>query len=215
MKQTRILIVDDHPLVRQGLSLNLTAQPDFEVCGEVETEHEALEMVEKMQPDLMLIDISLRSGNGIEVIKQVKNRHPKIKMLAISAFQENFYGERVLRAGASGYLNKQESQTRLLEAVRTVLRGERFVSFQLSRRLIAQALEGSGETRETTEMLSNRELEVFRMIGQGLTTGVIASKLHLSRHTIDSHRENIKRKIGARNSGELNRKAIQWFLENG
>jgi DNA-binding NarL/FixJ family response regulator len=199
MKQTRILIVDDHPLVRQGLSLNLTAQPDFEVCGEVETEHEALEMAEKMQPDLMLIDISLRSGNGIEVIKQVKNRHPKIKMLAISAFEENFYGERVLRAGASGYLNKQESQTRLLEAVRTVLRGERFVSFQLSRRLIAQAL----------------ELEVFRMIGQGLTTGVIASKLHLSRHTIDSHRENIKRKIGARNSGELNRKAIQWFLENG
>jgi DNA-binding NarL/FixJ family response regulator len=92
MKQTKILIVDDHPLVRQGLSLNLATQPDFEVCGEVETEHEALEMVEKMQPDLMLIDISLRSGNGIEVIKQVKNRHPRIKMLAISAFQENFYG---------------------------------------------------------------------------------------------------------------------------
>jgi len=215
MKRNRILIVDDHPLVRQGLALNLSMQADFEVCGEAEAESEALKLVKENRPDVMLVDINLKSGHGIELVKQVKARFPAVKMLVLSGFQETLYGERALRAGASGYLNKQESAGKLVEAIRIVLLGERYVSPELSRRLIAQALESRGEVKEPIELLSDRELEVFRLIGQGITSGAIANQLHLSHHTVDTHRENIKRKIGAKDAGQLSRQAVQWMLENG
>lgn len=215
MKRTKIIIVDDHPLVRQGLAFSLAAHGRFDVCGEAETECEALALADDKEPDLMIVDISLKSGNGIDLIKQIKERHPKIKLLVMSAFQESLYGERALRAGALGFLNKQETQSKLMEAIDVVLRGDRYVSPELSRRLISQALTHSGQGKEPTELLSNRELEVFRMIGQGLTSGAIATQLHLSRHTIDTHRENIKRKLGVRDAGELNRQAVQWLIENG
>jgi DNA-binding NarL/FixJ family response regulator len=149
------------------------------------------------------------------LIRQIKERDSRIKILVISAFQESLYGERALRAGALGFLNKQETQSKLLEAITCVLQGDRYVSPDLSRRLISQALTNGSQPQEPTQLLSNRELEVFRMIGQGLTSGAIANQLHLSRHTIDTHRENIKRKLGARDAGELNRQAVQWLLENG
>lgn len=214
MKRTKILIVDDHPLVRQGLNFNLSSRKEFEVCGEAETECEAMSLAEDRRPDLMIVDISLKSGNGIDLIKQIKDRWPKMKILVISAFQESLYGERALRAGASGYLNKQDTPSKLLEALRVILDGDRYISPELSRRLISQALVNTGESKEPAELLTNRELEVFRMIGQGLTSGAIARELHLSRHTIDTHRENIKRKLAARDAGELNRQAVQWLLEN-
>lgn len=215
MERTRIVIVDDHPLVRQGLAFSLAAQNGFDVCGEAETESEALAIATEKKPDLMIIDISLKSGNGIDLIRQIKERDSRIKILVISAFQESLYGERALRAGALGFLNKQETQSKLLEAITCVLQGDRYVSPELSRRLISQALTNGRQPQEPTQLLSNRELEVFRMIGQGLTSGAIANQLHLSRHTIDTHRENIKRKLGARDAGELNRQAVQWLLENG
>lgn len=215
MKRTKIIIVDDHPLVRQGLAFSLSAHDRFEVCGEAETEYEALALVDEKKPDLMIVDISLKSGNGIDLIKQIKERQPQIKILVISAFQESLYGERALRAGALGFLNKQETQSKLFEAITSVMQGDRYISPDLSRRLISQALTNSHEAKEPAELLSNRELEVFRMIGQGVTSGAIANQLHLSRHTIDTHRENIKRKLGAKDAGELNRQAVQWLLENG
>jgi DNA-binding NarL/FixJ family response regulator len=215
MRRTRILIVDDHPLVRQGLAFSLAAQGAFEVCGEAGSESEAMALAEEKHPDLTIVDITLKSGNGIDLIKQLKERHPKLKILVVSAFQESLYGERALRAGALGYLNKQETNTKLLEAIEVVMRGDRYVSTELSRRLITQALTHPGECNEPAQLLTNRELEVFRLIGQGLTSGAIANQLHLSRHTIDTHRENIKRKLGARDAGELNRQAVQWLLENG
>lgn len=215
MRQTKIVIVDDHPLVRQGLAFSLSAHEGFVVCGEAESECEALALIDEKRPDLMIVDISLKSGNGIDLIKQIKDRHPHIKILVISAFQESLYGERALRAGALGFLNKQETQSKLFEAISAVIQGDRYVSPELSRRLISQALTNSNETKEPTQLLSNRELEVFRMIGQGMTSGAIANQLHLSRHTIDTHRENIKRKLGAKDAGELNRQAVQWLLENG
>jgi DNA-binding NarL/FixJ family response regulator len=215
VKRTKIVIVDDHPLVRQGLAFSLSANGRFEVCGEAETECEALALADDQKPDLMIVDISLKSGNGIDLIKQIMERQPQIKILVISAFQESLYGERALRAGALGFLNKQETQSKLFEAITTVMQGDRYVSPELSRRLISQALTNSNETKEPTQLLSNRELEVFRMIGQGMTSGAIANQLHLSRHTIDTHRENIKRKLGAKDAGELNRQAVQWLLENG
>jgi DNA-binding NarL/FixJ family response regulator len=215
MRRTKVLIVDDHPLVRQGLAFLLSARDEYEVCGEAETESEAIAIADETKPDLLIVDISLKTGNGIDLIKQITQRQPKLKILVISAFQESLYAERALRAGAMGFLNKQETQSKLLEAIGTVLRGERYVSPELSRRLISQALTNSNEAQEPTQLLTNRELEVFRMIGQGMTSGAIANQLHLSRHTIDTHRENIKRKLGAKDAGELNRQAVQWLLENG
>lgn len=212
----KILIVDDHPLVREGLSMRISTQSDLKVCGEAATEEEALLLVKETSPDLVLVDISLKGGHGIEVIKQVKARYPAVKMLVVSGYQESLYAERALRAGALGYLNKQESNEKILEAIRTVLAGERFVSAAITQRLVNQALGADDdETKSPVERLTDRELEVFRLIGEGLTSSAIASQLFLSTHTIDTHRENIKRKLGVANAGELTRAAVQWVLENG
>jgi DNA-binding NarL/FixJ family response regulator len=140
---------------------------------------------------------------------------PVVKMLVISGFQESLYAERACRAGAMGYLNKQESSEKMIEAIRTVLAGERFLSPEISRRLISQALSSSDRKKTPIEQLTDRELEIFRMIGQGLSTSLIASRLFLSTHTIDTHRENIKRKLSINSAAELSRAAVQWLLENG
>lgn len=211
----KILIVDDHPLVREALATRIALQPDMQVSGEAATEDEAIALVSQIGPDLVLVDIALKSGHGIELVKQIKSRHPSVKTLVVSGFQESLYAERSLRAGALGYLNKQESNEKVIEAIRTVLRGERFVSEDIGRRLINQALEGMDATEAPIERLTDRELEIFRMIGEGLTSGRIAERLFLSPHTIDTHRDNIKRKLGLSNAAELSRAAVQWLLENG
>jgi DNA-binding NarL/FixJ family response regulator len=215
LSAVKILIVDDHPLVREGLALRLSTQRDLQVCGEAETEEEALALVQATCPDLIIVDISLKSGHGIELVKQVKARFPAVKMLVLSGYQESLYAERALRAGALGYLNKQESNDKLLEAIRTVLAGQRYVGAAITQRLVNQAISGIEESKSPMERLSDRELEIFRMIGEGLTSGAIANRLFLSSHTIDTHRENLKRKLELKNAGELSRAAVQWVLENG
>lgn len=211
----KILIVDDHPSVREGLALRISLHSDLEVCGEADSEDQALALVKKAGPDLVLVDISLKSGHGIELIKRIRSLDPAIKLLVISGFQESLYAERAFRAGAVGYLNKQESNEKMIEAIRTVLAGERFLSPELSRRLINQALGTSDVTKTPIEHLTDRELEIFRMIGEGLTTSAIANQLFLSTHTIDTHREKIKRKLAVSTAAELSRAAVQWLLENG
>lgn len=211
----KILIVDDHPSVREGLALRISLHSDLEVCGEADTEDHALVLVKQTSPDLVLVDISLKSGHGIELIKRIRSLDPDIKMLVISGFQESLYAERALRAGALGYLNKQESNEKMIEAIRTVLVGKRFLSPEISRRIIDQALGASDVTMTPIERLTDRELEIFRMIGEGLTTSSIASRLFLSPHTIDTHRENIKRKLAVNTAAQLSRTAVQWLLENG
>ncbi len=212
---TKILIVDDHPMVREGLAMRIELQTDLKVCGEASTQEEALSLIKENQPDLILVDIFLASGNGLELIKQVKSRYPSIKMLVISAFQDSLYAERALRAGALGYLNKQQSSGRVIEAIRTVLLGETFVDQEIGRRLINQALSGAVISNSPLEQLTDRELEVFRLIGEGKTSGAIAEQLFLSVHTVDRHRENIKRKLGLSNANELTCAAAQWLLESG
>ena len=211
----KILIVDDHPSVREGLALRISLHADLEVCGEAESEDQAVALVKQLKPDLVLVDISLKSGHGLELIKRIRSMDPTIKMLVISGFQESLYAERACRAGAMGYLNKQESSERMIEAIRTVLGGERFLSPEISRRLISQALGSSDEKKTPIEQLTDHELEIFRMIGEGLSTGLIANRLFLSTHTIDTHRENIKRKLTLNSAAELSRAAVQWLLENG
>lgn len=210
----KILIVDDHPMVREGLAMRISTNPEWEVCGEAATVKEAMEIVEETHPDLITVDISLSNGHGIDLIKQVKSRYPAIKMLVISGFQESLYAERALRAGALGYINKQESNAKVIEAISAVLRGEHFVSEDLKQRLLSQAIAGRNAAKDPMEHLTDRELEIFRMIGEGFTSGAIASKLFLSSHTVDSHRENLKRKLGLTNGAELTRCAVQWVLEN-
>ncbi len=215
MYRARVLIVDDHPLVRQGLAMNISTNPDFEVCGEAATVSEAMELLRDRKPDLMVVDISLKEGNGIELIKDVRSRFTRLPILVVSGFKESLYGERALKAGASGYLNKQESQAKLIEALRVVLKGGRYMSPELAETIINAGLSGRAESDSIVSRLSERELEIFRMIGSGMTSGAIANALFLSRHTIDTHRENIKRKVNAKNAGELSLMAVHWCLENG
>jgi DNA-binding NarL/FixJ family response regulator len=211
----RILIVDDHPMLREGLAMRISSQPDLKVCGEAASEEEGLVLVKQTNPDLVIVDIALKSGHGIDLIKQITAQHPKVKMLVVSGYDESLYAERSLRAGAMGYLNKQETNEKVIEAIRAVLNGQRYLSPKMTQRLVAQAVRGKDVTDiDPVRRLSDRELEVFQMIGQGKTTGAIARQLHLSVHTIDTHREKIRRKLGIRNSNELMQRAVQWVLEN-
>ena len=214
LSPAKILIVDDHSMVREGLRLRISAFPDLEVCGEAVSEDEAMLLVKQTNPHLVIVDISLKGGHGIELIKRIKSSFPSIKMLVSSGFQESLYAERALRAGALGYLNKQDSGEKVIEAIRTVLRGERYVSPEITQRLVSQALGTKSESKDPIDLLTDRELEIFRMIGKGQTSSAIANDLLLSIHTIDTHRENIKRKLGLKNASELSRQAVQFVLEN-
>lgn len=211
---TRIVVVDDHPMMRDGLSMRIVAQSGWEVCGVAATEDEGFDIIAGQSPDLVLVDISLKSGNGIELIKRVRAKNSCVKFLAISAYKESLYAERALRAGALGYLNKQETNERLVDAIRTVLRGERFLSETLKTKLVTFALGNAPVEQEPIDRLSDREKEIFRLIGDGLTTGAIAEQLHLSTHTIDTHREHLKRKLNAGTANELSRMAFHAMLRN-
>lgn len=212
--KTRILLIDDHPMMRDGLQMRIDSQNNWETCGFAETEDEGCDLISQMSPDLVLLDISLKIGNGIDLIKRVRSKNSSIKFLVISAHKESLYGERALRAGASGFLNKQQSNDMLIHAIRTILKGGKFISTELQEKLITSALGDGMPTKDPLEQLTDREKEVFRLIGEGFTTGIIAEQLFLSTHTIDTHREHIKRKLGITTAAELSRAAFQVMLDN-
>jgi DNA-binding NarL/FixJ family response regulator len=212
----RILIVDDHPTVREGLTARISRQDDMEVCGEVADGEEALVKVKELRPDVAVVDISLPKGHGIDLIKQIRAHHDHVKTIVHSMYEESLYAERALQAGAMGYVNKREAPETLLDAIRQVLVGEVYLSPKMTGRVLNRTVgRGTIAAASPIESLSDRELEVFNLIGQGLTTRAIANRLHLSVHTIDTHREKIKRKLGLKNSAELMQRAVQWVLENG
>lgn len=212
----RILIVDDHPLVRKGMATLITQEPDLEVCGESDEMPAAITLIREIDPDFVIVDISLKAGNGLELVKHVRATHPHVKMLVCSMHDESLFAERCLRAGANGYLNKEAASERVIEAIRTIRSGKAFISEQLADRLLARVVGGEDPLqRSPIENLTDRELEVFGLIGQGLTTRQIAERLHLSHKTIESYRENIKTKLGIKNAAELSRHAVQWVMENG
>ncbi len=212
----RILIVDDHPMVRDGLASRIANEPDLSVCGEADDIEEALRLVAELNPDLVMIDISLKTGHGIDLVKQIRECHPKMKMLVNSMYDETVYAERSLQAGALGYLNKQTARETVIDAIRTVLAGKTYLSPEMTDRIVKSRVGGMIQPgKSPVESLSNRELEVFQLIGQGQSTGAIANQLHLSVHTIDTYREKLKIKLNLANSAELNRFAVQWVLENG
>lgn len=215
-QKTRIFVVDDHPLMRDGMALLISSEADWQICGFASSIQETLKQLKTIEPDLMVVDLSLKDGLGLDLIKTVKERFPKILMLVVSAYEENLYAERALRSGASGYVNKQECDTTLLQAIRTVLSGRRYVSEQILQRLISLAIDGAESgSGDPVEQLTDRELEIFRLIGQGVTPAAIAKQLHISTHTIDSHRENMRHKLGVSNGRELIQRAMRWVLEHG
>ncbi|MEX0704266.1 MAG: response regulator transcription factor [Planctomycetales bacterium] len=214
-KVSRVLIVDDHPIVREGYSKLIGHQPDLEVCGEAADATEAMRLVESTKPDLIVIDISLKEGNGIELCKDIRFQYPHVRMLVASAHDESLYAERVLRAGATGYVNKEEATDQLIEAIRLVIAGKIYLSAEMTERMLCRAVgseEHAGESPVAS--LSDREIEVFEFIGHGLTTRQIADKLDLSPKTIESYRENIKAKLNLKNGAELTQHAVRWVLES-
>ena len=214
-KKTLIFVVDDHPLMRDGMALLISSEADLQICGSAGSMQETLKQLAAGEPDLLIVDLSLKDGLGLDLIKTVKERYPKVRMLVVSAYEENLYAERALRSGASGYVNKQECETTLLQAIRTVLAGRRYVSEEILQRLLNQAIDGGDDsTGDPVERLSDRELEIFRLIGQGATPAAIAKQLHISPHTVDSHREKIRHKLDLANGRELMKRAMRWVLDH-
>jgi DNA-binding NarL/FixJ family response regulator len=214
LKKHRVLLVDDHPVVRCGLANLLGNEPDLEICGQAADVSEALQEVERTTPDLVIIDLALRGGHGIDLIEKIKARDERVKMLVSSMHDETLFAERVLRAGALGYVSKQESPETLVGAIHQILRGEVYLSPRVTNRLLHRVA-GTPSQESPFRALSNREFEVFEMIGEGLTTVQIAHGLGLSPTTIATHCKNIKKKLSLTNNIELTRLAVQWVLEGG
>jgi len=211
----KVLIVDDHPIVRHGLGELIARQPDLEMCGDAADVPQALRQIEAHRPDVAVIDISLEGGNGIELIERIRALYPDVKMLVSSMHDEKIFAGRALRAGALGYINKRESIRKVVDAVRHVLRGEIYLSPQMANRLLHRAAVGKPLDHDPAETLSNRELEVLEMIGHGMTTQQIARKLNISPRTVETHRKKIKTKLSLENSAQLSRAAFQWVQESG
>lgn len=209
--KTKVYLIDDHPIMVQGLKELINNQKDMKVVGSSDDWHVAIEQSKKVQPDLILLDVTLKDANGIEVLKNLKIHLPQVKILMLSMHDENLYAMRSLKAGAQGYIMKQEAVDQVLTAIRQVIAGEVYLSDSMSKRTMFQLL-GRGGTRTGSplEDLSDRELEVFTLIGQGCTTRQIAEKLHLSIKTVETHRAHIKEKLNLKNSTELVQHAIHW-----
>jgi DNA-binding NarL/FixJ family response regulator len=206
----RIFLVDDHPIVRKGLAQLIDSEPDLSVIGQGEEAYESLRAIREAKPHLVLVDVSLKNSDGIELVKELKAQAPELPVLVVSMHDESLYAERALRAGAGGYVMKQEPPETLLSAIRTVLGGGVYVSGKMGATLLQRmvgAKKGTGAL--PMDRLTDRELEVFRMIGAGHSVKEIADKLFLSAKTVEAHREHIKQKLNIRSSAELLRFAIR------
>jgi DNA-binding NarL/FixJ family response regulator len=213
----RVLIVDDHPAVREALTIRIAAQPDLEVCGEAADANEALRLAAATDPDVAVIDIALKTGNGIDLIKRLRARNENVRAIVWSMYSEDLYAERALRAGAMGYINKEQATGKIIEAIRQVLDGKMYLSAAMTEKLLKRAVGQAGREsgRSPIDTLSDRELDVFRLIGQGLKTQNIAAQLHLSIKTVETYRDRMREKLDLKDGSELARCAVQWVLENG
>jgi DNA-binding NarL/FixJ family response regulator len=210
-----IFIVDDHPMLRRGLTSLIESEPDLAVCGEASTCQAARQGIRQSKPDLVIVDLGLEGCDGLEVVKDIKVRYPKIPALVLSMHDESLYAERALRAGARGYVTKQQLDGTVLIAIRRLLEGETYMSEKIGARFAKKFLGGRTLEKDSPlAVLTDRELEVFRLIGHGQGTRQIAQRLHLSVKTIESHREHIKQKLTLKSGAELVRRAIHW-VETG
>jgi DNA-binding NarL/FixJ family response regulator len=213
----RVLIVDDHPAVREALALRIGRQRDLEVCGEAAGLGEALRLLADTHPDVAVIDISLKNGSGIDLIKRIKDRNDQIRILVWSMHSESLYAERALRAGALGYINKEQATEQIIEAIRHVLADRIWLSETMAERMLKRTV-GVGRKEVVAsplDALADRELEVFRLIGEGVKTADIAKRLHLSVKTVETYRDRIRQKLDLSDGTKLVHYATQWVLQQG
>jgi DNA-binding NarL/FixJ family response regulator len=211
----KILVVEDHPAVREALAARIAQHPGLSICGEAEDVTEALRLIAEKSPDLIITDITLKKGDGIDLIKRIKARDEKARILVWSMHGENLYAERALRAGAMGYITKEQATQQIIEAIHQVMAGKVYLSPAMSEKLVRRTVDG-GKTlnHSPIEALTDRELEVFRLIGAGVKTQEIAERLHVSVKTVETHRDRIKRKLDLKDGTDLIRRAVLWVTEN-
>jgi DNA-binding NarL/FixJ family response regulator len=210
-KKTRIMIVDDHPVVREGLETMLNHEQDFHVCAQAQDASQALDAITESKPDIAIVDISLKGSDGIDLTKMIKAKYPKLIVIVLSVHDESVYAERALLAGAHAYLMKDVVSEYIVKAIRTVLRGEIYVSDTVARKFLhIIAGDKTGTNKTAIDTLSDREFETFRLIGQGFKASQIADRLHLSVKTIETYRSRIKEKLGLANAAQLLRYSIAW-----
>ena len=209
----RIFLVDDHPIVRQGLALLINREADLVVCGDAEEANSALRRIESLKPDVVVVDISLNGPDGLDLLKSIRMREPNLPVLILSMLDELLYAERALRAGANGYIMKQEATEQVLVALRRILGGDIYLSDRMASKMLHRfAGDSAFETRSPMTGLTDRELEIFRLIGEGHGTRQIAEGLHLSVKTVESYQAHIKEKLCLKNGRELVQRAIQWTV---
>lgn len=207
---TAVVIVDDHPILRHGLAELINREPDIQVSGEADSAELALELLTKTPCDVVIVDISLPGISGIELVRTLKERHPDVRSLVMSMHDESLYAERALRAGAHGYIMKQEATRQIIAAIRRIREDEIYVSDKMQTRILGRLVNAQRETDDSPlSLLSDRELEVFRLIGRGLKKGEIARQIKRSVHTVEAHRANIKRKLKIKTAAELSRLAFK------
>jgi DNA-binding NarL/FixJ family response regulator len=211
-KKARVLLIEDHWMVRERLAALINEEPEFTVCGEADHIQQALQLCLTLKPDIAIMDITLKGSSGLELLKELKAREIEIPVLVLSMHEESLYAERVLAAGARGYITKHENSDALLAAVRTVLSGEIHLSSKMTAHILKKH-SGAQSTADSIHRLADRELEVFQLIGQGRATREIAETLGLGITTVDTYRGRIKEKLGVRTSLELQHRAAQWLLE--
>ncbi len=210
-RKKTVFVVDDHPIVRQGLTLLINQETDLAVCGEAEEMHSALRAILAVRPDILIVDISLNGPDGLELLKHIRINSPRLPVLILSMHDESIYAERALRAGANGYIMKQEATEKVLVALRRILSGEIYVSDRIANSMLQHYVRGANLSEHSSvSELTDRELEVFRLIGEGHGTRQIADELHLSVKTVESYQAHIKEKLSLRNSRELVQHAVQW-----
>ena len=214
-KKTKVFLIDDHPLVREWLANLLNRQSDFEVCGEAANGPQAIKLIAAAKPDVAVVDISLEGGSGIELIQSIKSAHPNLLMVVLTMHEESLYAERALRAGARGYVMKRESTKKIIPAIRHVLAGKLFVSEKFLVTMAERLVEWNAAGGLPVAQLSDREFEVFQMIGRGMETRQIAEAMHVSFKTVQSFCARIKEKLMLANATELLREAVLWHVTNG
>jgi len=210
-KRGRILLVDDHPLVRERLAEVINREADLIVSGEAEDRHEAIEAILAKPPDLVIVDLTLKNSDGLELIKDIHARWPKLRMLVVSMHDESLYAERVIRAGALGYITKQEATRKILLAIRRVLSGSIYLNEKVANHIISRLATHAGPGNETpAELLADREFQVFELTGRGLSTHEIAARLHVAVKTVETYRARIRQKLQLKDSSDLLQLAISW-----
>jgi DNA-binding NarL/FixJ family response regulator len=215
-QKRRVLLVDDHPMVRERLAEVIHREPDLEVCGQADDRFRALELIESTQPTLVIVDLTLKRSSGLELIKDIHTLHAGVHVLVVSMHEESVHAERVIRAGAKGYITKLEATNKIMLAIRTVLKGDIYLSEAMMTRIASSAV-GSPHTKPALPVgrLSDRELMVFERLGMGRSTRQIAEELHLDVRTIETYRARIKEKLDLKDANELLQYAIRWMMTAG